>query len=49
MIELLAYLHEHGFKTFIASGGDVDFMRTFAQEVYGIPREQVVGSSNKKS
>jgi haloacid dehalogenase-like hydrolase len=48
MIELLTYLRANGFKTFIVSGGDVDFMRTFAERVYGIPPDQVVGSTNKK-
>jgi phosphoglycolate phosphatase-like HAD superfamily hydrolase len=45
MLELLDYLREAGFKTFIVSGGGVEFMRAFAEEVYGIPPEQVVGSS----
>ncbi len=45
MIELLAYLRRNGFKTFIVSGGGVEFMRVFAERVYGIPPEQVVGSS----
>src|SRR5919106_257345 len=45
MLELLAYLRERGFKTFIVSGGGVEFMRVFAERVYGIPPEQVVGSS----
>jgi phosphoserine phosphatase len=45
MLELLAYLRDNGFKTFIVSGGGVEFMRTFADRVYGIPPEQVVGSS----
>jgi len=45
MLELLAYLRENSFKTFIVSGGTVEFMRTFAERVYGIPPEQVVGSS----
>jgi phosphoglycolate phosphatase-like HAD superfamily hydrolase len=44
-IELLAYLRANGFKTFIVSGGGVEFMRVFAEKVYGIPPEQVVGSS----
>jgi phosphoglycolate phosphatase-like HAD superfamily hydrolase len=48
MVELLTYLRANGFKTFIVSGGDVDFMRTFAEQVYGIPPDQVVGSANKK-
>ena len=46
-IELLDYLRHNGFKTYIVSGGGVDFMRAFAEEVYGIPREQVIGSSVK--
>ena len=44
MLELLAYLRANGFKTFIVSGGGVEFMRVFAEQVYGIPPEQVVGS-----
>jgi hypothetical protein len=47
MLELLAYLRANGFKTFIVSGGGVEFMRTFAERVYGIPPEQVVGSQGK--
>jgi len=46
-VELLGYLRENGFKTYIVSAGGVDFMRAFADEVYGIPREQVIGSSVK--
>lgn len=45
MLELLAYLRANGFKTFIVSGGGVEFMRAFAEETYGIPPEQVIGSS----
>ena len=45
MLELLAYLRAHGFKTFIVSGGGVEFMRPWTEQVYGIPPEQVVGSS----
>ena len=45
MVELLAYLRANGFKTFIVSGAGVKFMRTFTESVYGIPPEQVVGSS----
>ncbi len=45
MLELLAYLRENGFKTYIVSGGGVEFMRAFAETVYGIPPEQVIGSS----
>lgn len=47
MLELLAYLRENEFKTFIVSGGGVEFMRPWVEEVYGIPPEQVVGSSIK--
>jgi phosphoglycolate phosphatase-like HAD superfamily hydrolase len=45
MLEVLAYLRANGFKTFIVSGGGVEFMRTFADKTYGIPPEQVIGSS----
>ncbi len=45
MLELLDYLRASGFKTFIVSGGGVDFIRVFAEEVYGIPPEQVIGSA----
>jgi phosphoglycolate phosphatase-like HAD superfamily hydrolase len=45
MLELLAYLRGNGFKTFIVSGGGVEFMRAFAEQTYGIPPEQVIGSS----
>ena len=44
-LELLAYLRAKGFKTFIVSGGSMDMMRPWSQAVYGIPPEQVVGSS----
>jgi len=47
MLELLAYLRANGFKTYIVSGGGVEFVRVFAEGVYGIPPEQVVGSSIK--
>ncbi len=47
MIELLAYLRANGFKTFIVSGGGIEFMRPWTEKVYGIPPEQVVGSSGK--
>jgi hypothetical protein len=47
MLELLAYLRENGFKTFIVSGGGIEFMRPWTEKVYGIPPEQVVGSSIK--
>ena len=46
MVELLRYLESHGFTTFIASGGDRDFMRPVTNEIYGIPPERVIGSSN---
>jgi hypothetical protein len=45
MLELLAYLRANGFKTFIVSGGGIEFMRPWTDEVYGVPPEQVVGSS----
>jgi phosphoglycolate phosphatase-like HAD superfamily hydrolase len=45
MIELLAYLRATGFKTFIVSGGGVEFMRPWTEKIYGVPPEQVVGSS----
>jgi len=45
MLEVLAYMRANGFKTFIASGGGIEFIRVFAEERYGIPPEQVVGSS----
>jgi len=45
MLELLAYLRASGFKTFIVSGGGVEFMRPWVERVYGIPPEQVIGSS----
>jgi phosphoserine phosphatase len=45
MLELLAYLRQNGFKTYIVSGGGVEFMRPWVERVYGIPPEQVVGSS----
>jgi phosphoserine phosphatase len=47
MLELLGYLRAHGFKTFIVSGGGIEFMRVFAEETYGIPPEQVIGSGIK--
>jgi phosphoglycolate phosphatase-like HAD superfamily hydrolase len=45
MIELLGYLRANGFKTFIVSGGGIEFMRPWTEKIYGIPREQVVGSA----
>ena len=47
MLELLDYLRAQGFRTYIVSGGGVEFLRVFAQERYGIPPEQVIGSSIK--
>ena len=47
MLEVLAYLRASGFKTFIVSGGGIEFMRPWAEKTYGIPPEQVVGSSVK--
>jgi phosphoserine phosphatase len=45
MLELLDYLRANGFKTFIVSGGGIEFLRVFAEDVYGVPPEQVIGSS----
>ena len=45
MLELLAYLRNNGFKTFIVSGGGIEFMRSWTEQIYGVPREEVVGSS----
>ena len=47
MVELLAYLRANSFKTFIVSGGGIEFMRPWTEKVYGVPPEQVVGSSVK--
>jgi len=47
MLELLAYLRANGFKTYITSGGGIEFMRPMTEKVYGIPPEQVIGSSIK--
>jgi len=47
MLELLSYLRENEFKTYIVSGGGIEFMRPWVESVYGIPPEQVVGSSIK--
>lgn len=47
MLELLAYLRRNGFKTYIVSGGGVEFLRVFAEQVYGVPPEQVIGSTIK--
>jgi hypothetical protein len=46
MLELLRHLEDHGFTTYIASGGDRDFMRAMTEGVYGIPPERVIGSAN---
>ena len=48
MLELLSYLRASGFKTFIVSGGGVEFMRPWTERAYGIPPEQVVGSMRPK-
>jgi phosphoserine phosphatase len=45
MLDLLGYLRANGFKTYIVSGGGIEFMRVFAEQVYGVPPEQVIGSS----
>jgi phosphoserine phosphatase len=47
MLEVLTYLRANGFKTFIVSGGGIEFMRPWAERVYGIPPEQIIGSSVK--
>jgi hypothetical protein len=47
MLEVLAYLRANGFKNFIVSGGGIEFMRPWAEKIYGIPPEQVIGSSIK--
>ena len=49
MVELLRYLEANGFVSYIASGGDRDFMRPVTDEIYGIPPERVIGSSNASS
>ena len=46
MVDLLAYLEANGFSNYIASGGGRDFMRPTSQDMYGIPRERVIGSSS---
>lgn len=45
MVELLGYLRANGFRTYLVSGGGIEFMRTCAQQMYGVPPEQVIGSS----
>lgn len=47
MLELLTYLQDNNFKTYVVSGGGVDFMRAFVSEIYGIPSEQIIGSRIK--
>lgn len=47
MVELLRYLRANGFKTYIVSGGGIEFMRPWAERAYGIPPEQVIGSTIK--
>ena len=47
MVELLGYLRDNGFKTFIVSGGGVEFIRIFSDSAYGIPTEQVIGSTGE--
>ena len=47
MLEVLSYLRDNGFRTYIVSGGGIEFMRPWAERVYGIPPEQVIGSSIK--
>ncbi len=47
MVELLGYLRANGFKTYIVSGGGIEFMRAISEQIYGIPPEQVIGSSGK--
>jgi hypothetical protein len=47
MLELMAYLRANGFKTFIVSGGGIEFMRPWTEQVYGVPPEQIIGSSGK--
>jgi hypothetical protein len=49
ILELLSYLRDEGFSTYIVSGGGIHFMRAFAEDVYGIPPEQVIGSAGKTS
>lgn len=49
MLELLSYLRDQGFKTYIVSGGGIDFIRAFSERAYNIPPEQVIGSSGKSS
>src|SRR5215471_7255331 len=48
MIELLVYLRQNGFQTWICSGGTIDFIRVFSRQLYGIPPDQVIGSELKR-
>jgi hypothetical protein len=47
MVEVLAYLRQNGFKTYIVSGGEQEFMRPWTEKAYGVPREQVIGTQIK--
>jgi len=47
MLELIGYLRVNGFKVFVVSGGGIEFIRNYSEEVYGVPRERVIGSSMK--
>ena len=49
MVELIAYLQQNGFKTYIVSGGGIEFIRAWSETVYGIPPEQVIGSTMKRT
>ena len=49
MLELLSYLRANGFKTYIVTGGGVEFVRPWAEKTYGVPPEQVIASSIKRS
>ena len=49
MIELLEYLRANGYRTYIVTGGGQDFVRVYAEQVYGIPPEQVVGTAGGTS
>jgi len=45
MLEVMQYLRANGYRTFIVTGGGQDFVRTYSERVYGVPRDQVVGSA----
>lgn len=49
MLELISYLQQNGFKTYIVSGGGIEFIRAWSESVYGIPPEQVIGSTVKRT